>query len=78
MQVVPQLIPEGELVTVPVPVPASATDSVSAFEDALNCAVTVELLLRVTVHVLVPEQAPPHPPNVELLPGVAVNVISVP
>jgi hypothetical protein len=43
-----------------------------------NVAVTVVLDVRVTVHVLVPVQAPDQPTNVEPVLGVAVNITGVP
>ncbi|HBB96987.1 MAG TPA: hypothetical protein DC054_16535 [Blastocatellia bacterium] len=46
--VAPQLIPAGELVTVPVPVPVRLTVSVRS-ED-VKVAVTVRVALIVTVH----------------------------
>jgi len=45
----------------------------------LNVAVTEVALVRVTTHVLVPEQPPPdHPPNAEPAFAVAVSVTAVP
>jgi hypothetical protein len=44
----------------------------------LNVAVTEVLAVRLTVHVLVPVQAPDHPANVEVPLGVAVSVTDVP
>lgn len=80
LQVVPQLIPAGLLVTVPVPVPARATVKANGGGVTvlgLNIAVTVVVAVRSTVHVPVPEQAPCHPANTEFDPGVAVRVTSV-
>jgi hypothetical protein len=76
LHVVPQLIPAGELVTVPVPVPAFVT--VKANVVVLNVAVTASAAFIVTTHVPVPlHPAPLHPANVEPLPPVAVSVTTV-
>jgi len=75
-QVEPQLIPTGELVTVPLPVPAFVTVSVCV---AVKVAVTDWSAFIVTWHVPVPEQPPPlHPAKTEPAAGVAVNVTTVP
>src|SRR5580704_6078311 len=72
-------MPAGALVTVPVPVPASLTVSVKSLVLAFKFAVTAVAAVIVNVHALVPSQvAPPHPVNVDPLPGVAVSVICVP
>src|SRR5438552_4662390 len=71
-QVAPQLIPAGELVTVPLPVPALLT--VSAKLGRLKVAVTVVAAESVTVQAPVPEHPPPlQPVKVEPAAGVAVN-----
>jgi len=76
-QTVPQLIPAGVLVTVPVPVPES--DTVSVGNAAIvNVAETDALLFKVTLHEPVPVQAPPHPPKTKPEAGVGVNVTWVP
>src|SRR5213076_2587955 len=76
-QVAPQVIPPGELVTVPLPVPALLT--VIAKLGRLNVAVTVVAALKVTVQVPVPEQPPPlQPVKIEPAAGVALRVITVP
>jgi len=74
LQVAPQLIPAGLLVTVPVPVPDLDTVSVCG-TDALNVAVTLCAVLMVTVQVAVPLQPLPlQPVNVEPAAGLAVSV----
>jgi hypothetical protein len=69
----PQLIPAGLLVTDPAPLPASATDNVK-FPVVLNVAVTDFAALIVTTQLPVPVHAPPHPANVDPLPGVSLSV----
>ena len=76
-QVVPQLMPAGALVTVPLPVPAFAIARVKGC--SANVAVTDVAALTVTVQVPVPLQPPPlQPENVEPAVGVAVSVTDVP
>jgi hypothetical protein len=71
-QVEPQLIPAGELVTVPEPVPAKLTFKVGV---ARKFAVTAWLVLIVTWQVIdVPEQPPDHPVNRDDEPAFAVSV----
>ena len=74
-QVVPQLMPAGSLVTVPLPVPERLRASTG---DVAKVADTVIFDLTVTVHVLEPLQAPPQLTNVDPALGVAVNVTAVP
>ena len=73
----PQLIPVGELVIVPLPVPV-----LLIFNEycgiALNVAVTLFAALMLTAQVPVPLHGPPQPANVEPLAGLAVKVIDVP
>jgi len=72
-QVPGQLIPAGLLVTVPVPVTATVTES-----PALKDAATLVVAVRVTAQVLVPEQPPPlQPPKNSLEAGFAVSVTCV-
>ena len=79
MQVEPQLIPDGELLTDPPPAPASCTVNRGPLVAVLNVAVTEVLLDSVTLHVLVPEQPPPdQPTKVDPAFGVAVSVTAVP
>ena len=75
-QVVPQLIPVGLLVTVPVPVPVF--DTVRAYVFSVNVAVTDLAALIVTTHVPVPvHPAPLQPVKVEPVAGVAVRVTDI-
>jgi hypothetical protein len=72
-QVAPQLMPAGELVTVPEPLPAGVT--VSRYLLSVKVAVTDLAVLIVTTQLPVPEQpAPAQPPKVEPVEAVAVNV----
>ena len=75
-QVVGQLMPAGELVTVPVPVPVRLT--VRVFTVELKVAVTLCAALIVTVQVPVPVQSPLQPAKVELTPAVGVSVTTAP
>ena len=59
LQVAPQLIPAGVLVTVPLPVPVFATIS-----EGVNVAVTAFAAFIVTAQIPVPEQAPLQPEKV--------------
>ena len=77
VQVLPQLMPDGDDVTVPVPVPAFVTLSANV-DELLNVAVTARAAVIDTVHVLVPPHAPLQPANVEPLAAVAVSVTEVP
>lgn len=78
VQALPQLIPSGELTTVPLPAPASVT--VNANCTLLNVAVTdcAELMLIVQVPVPPQPDCPLQPANVEPEPAVAVSVTCVP
>ena len=60
--------------------PAKSTVNVEVGGGAawLNVAVTDVFAEIVTLHELVPEQAPPHPAKVEPLVAVGVNVTDVP
>ena len=73
LQVVPQLMPEGELVTAPFP--PTVTDNTGS---TTKFAVTVALLSRVTLHGPDPVQAPDQPVNVDPEAGVAEREIAVP
>jgi len=76
--VVPQLIPKGLLVTVPLPVPALRTTRSRGVIVKLNSAIVVALDFRVKAQLVVPPQAPNHPPNLEVELGVAVSLTTVP
>lgn len=76
--VVPQEIPEGVLVTVPVPLPVFATVRVKGPTFALKFALTDFAASMVTLHAPVPVQAPLHPANVEPESGVAVRFTTTP
>jgi hypothetical protein len=76
-QVAPQLMPAGEEVTVPVPLPARLTVRLNA--PTAKVAVTLAAALIVTTQVPVPAHPPPDQPlKVEPGPGVAVSVTTVP
>lgn len=73
---VPQSIPVGLLVTVPLLVPAFV---IVKLTRAMKLAVSDVAALTVTEHVdAAPVQAPPQPANTAAVAGVAVNVITVP
>ncbi len=76
-QVAPQVMPDGLLVTVPVPVPA--LERVSAKVGRVKVAVTVVAAETVTTHDPVPEHPLPlQPVKVEPAAGAAVSVTAVP
>ena len=75
LHVVGQLIPEGLLDTVPVPVPDRLTLKTGAGCVMLNVALTCSLALSVTLQVeAVPVHAPDQPVKDEFVAGVAVRV----
>ena len=76
--VVPQEIPEGVLVTVPVPAPLLATVRVKGPGFAVKFALTDFAASMVTLQAPVPLQAPPQPAKVEPESGVAVKLTTVP
>lgn len=78
VQVVPQLMPTGELVTLPLPAPARVT--VMGKVALTNCALTDCAAVIVTVQVPTPPHPPPlHPANTEAADvGVAVRVTVAP
>jgi hypothetical protein len=67
LQVVPQLIPAGDEVTVPVPLPALVTLSAKLPPEVLNVAVTLRAAVIDNVQAPVPVHAPLHPAKVEPL-----------
>jgi hypothetical protein len=77
VQLVPQLMPAGELVTVPAPLPALL--AVKSTGCRPKSAVTVVAALSVTVQAPVPVHPPPlHPLKSEPASGAAVSVTMVP
>jgi hypothetical protein len=76
VQVVPQFIPFGLLVTVPIPVPVSATVRVAPLR--LKPAVTDTIEFISTWQDPVPEQAPVQPVNVESGSAAAISWTVVP
>ena len=79
VQSVPQLIPAGELVTVPEPVPVLLAVKVKGPPPpVLKVAVTVLAAFMVPAQVPVPVQAPDQPAKVEPAAGVAVRFTMVP
>jgi hypothetical protein len=77
VHVVPQLMPVGDDVTVPVPVPAFVTAS-EKVDAPLNVAVTARAAVIDVVQAPVPVHAPLQPANVEPLAATAVSVTDVP
>jgi hypothetical protein len=77
-QVLPQLIPAGLLVTVPVPVPLFATVRLYVVGVVVNVAVTLLAASSVTKQLPVPVHAPLQPVKVEPVAGVALNATLVP
>ena len=79
MQSLPQLIPAGELFTVPVPAPALVTVSVKGPPpEVVNVAVTDRAWVIDTTHEPEPVHAPDQAENVEPLAGAAVKVTDAP
>jgi hypothetical protein len=75
LHVCPQLIPDGLLLTLPLPVPLRVTASTG---ESLKVAVTEEFWLNVILQAPTPLQAPDHPAKKELAAGDAASVTSVP
>jgi hypothetical protein len=79
LQVAPQLIPGGWLVTVPVPLPERSTVKTGGAWTGLKVAVTFSLALSVTVQVGLLLQPPPvQAAKDEFAAAVAVRVTAVP
>ncbi len=78
LQVLPQLMPLGVLVTDPVPDPSLVTVSVLMTGTTSNCALTLRAWSMMTVQLLDPWQAPDHPTNCEPVAALAVSVTEVP
>jgi hypothetical protein len=78
LHVVPQSIPEGLLVTLPLPVPVNETLSTGEAAAVLNVAVTDVFADSEMSQEPVPVQAPDHPANVDPEAAVAVSVTDVP
>ena len=78
LQVAPQLMPAGDEVTVPVPVPAFVTLSANVVAELLKVAVTERAAVIDTVQAPVPVQAPLQPANVEPLAAAGVSVTDAP
>ena len=75
----PHDVPEGEELTVPLPVPDMVVVRVNCCADAkLKVAVKVWLEFIATEQAPVPEQAPLHPVKVEPVFALAVNCTTVP
>jgi hypothetical protein len=75
LQVCPQLMPEGLLVTLPLPVPAEATVNTG---EALKLAMTEVFCIRVTPQAPVPLHAPDQPAKNDFAVGEALSVTWVP
>lgn len=71
LQVCPQLIPDGLLVTLPEPVPPNAMASTG---KSLKLPITEVFCVSVTLHAPVPLQAPDHPAKKEFVAGEATSV----
>ena len=76
-QVLPQLMPAGLLVTVPLPVPAFVIERVKVC-GACGLKVAVQVLLAFIVTEPVVQPVPLQPAKVEPVAGVAVKVTEVP
>jgi hypothetical protein len=75
LQVCPQLMPEGLLVTLPFPLPPSTTVNIGV---VLKLAMTDMFCIKVTLHTPVPLQAPDQPAKKEFAVGDAVSDTWVP
>ena len=74
----PQLTPDGDEVTVPLPVPAFVTVNAYVAPEPLNVAVTERAAVMDTAQFPVPLHAPLQPANVEPLAAAAVSVTDAP
>ena len=70
LQVVPQLMPEGLLATLPLPEPLKVTTNTG---EVLKLAITEVFCVNVTLQTPVPLQAPDHPAKKEFAVGDAVS-----
>ena len=75
LQVCPQLMPEGVLATLPLPVPLKPTVRVG---EVLKLAVTEVVCVSVKVQTPVPLHPPDHPEKKKFAAGEAVSVTLVP
>lgn len=71
----PQLIPDGLLLTLPLPVPLSVRASTG---ESLKVAITEAFFVNVILQTPTPLQAPDHPAKNELAAGDGVSVSCVP
>src|SRR5947209_9954200 len=78
LHVVPQLIPAGLLVTVPVPVPAFVTETWHVTGLVVQLALTDCAAFIVTTQLPLPLHAPVHPVKVEPVVAAGVSVTCVP
>jgi hypothetical protein len=78
LHVFPQLIPDGLLVIVPEPLPASFTHSSNSVVALVKVAVTDVFAFTVSVHAAVPLQAPDQPIKLEPDLETAVSVTTLP
>lgn len=87
LQPTPQLMPLGEEVTVPPPVPAVVTLNIATvvlskaavtFGIGVRIDGSIKVELTNSVHTPVPPQAPPQPVNLDPVAGVAVSTTVVP
>lgn len=72
-QLVPQEIPDGVLVTVPLPVPDLMTVSETVGEDEVKVAITLLGPLITSEQAALPVQSPDHPEKIQPAAAVAVN-----
>jgi len=70
LQVVPQLMPEGLLATLPLPAPLKVTANTG---EALKLAITEVFCVKLTLQTPVPLQAPDQPAKNEFAAGDALS-----